>query len=54
MPGYINKLLSRVRPNGIKGASTPAPNYAKPGAQKATIDASPLATEADKAFVSED
>ncbi len=52
MAGYINKLLSSVRPNGIKGASTPAvyvpPNYAKPVAQKATIDASPLATEADK------
>jgi hypothetical protein len=52
MNGYIQKLITRVRPDGIKGASTPAiyvpPNYAKPGAQKATIDASPLATEADK------
>jgi hypothetical protein len=52
MHGYIRKLLQRVRPNGIKGASTPAqytpPNYANPGAQKATIDASPLASESDK------
>jgi hypothetical protein len=52
MPGYIRKLLQRVRPNGLKGASTPAqhtpPNYANPGAQKATIDASPLASETDK------
>jgi hypothetical protein len=41
----IKKLPLRVCPNGLKGASTPAryvpPNYAKPGAQKATIDASP-------------
>jgi hypothetical protein len=52
MSGYIRKLLQRVRPNGIKGASTPAqytpPNFANPGAQKATIDASPLASESDK------
>jgi hypothetical protein len=52
MAGYIRKLLQRVRPNGLKGASTPAqytpPNYANPGAQKATIDASPFASEPDK------
>jgi hypothetical protein len=52
MAGYIKKLLQRVCPDGIKGASTPArytpPNYANPGAQKATIDPSPLATESDK------
>jgi hypothetical protein len=52
MNGYIQRLITRVRPDGIKGASTPAiyvpPNYAKPGAQKASIDASSLATEADK------
>ncbi len=52
MNGYIRKLLQRVRPNGIKGAFTPAQytptNYANPGAQKATIDASPLASESDK------
>ncbi len=45
-------MLQRVRPNGVKGASTPAqytpPNYANPGAQKATIDASPPASESDK------
>jgi hypothetical protein len=52
MAGYIRKLLQRVRPHGIKGASTPAqytaPNYAHPGAQKATMDGSPLASESDK------
>jgi hypothetical protein len=52
MPGYIQRLLQRVRPNGVKGASTSAqytpPNYANPGAQKVTIDASPLASESDK------
>jgi hypothetical protein len=52
MAGYIRKLLQRVRPHGIKGASTPAqytaPNYAHPGAQKATMDDSPLASESDK------
>ncbi len=52
MPGYIRKLLARVCPDGIKGASTPAlytpPNYANPGAQKATVDDSPLATETNK------
>ena len=48
MPGYIEKLLRKVRPNGIKGASTPGiyipPNYKSPKAQTATIDLSPLAT----------
>jgi hypothetical protein len=52
MNGYIQKLLRRVRPNGIKGASTPAlyvpPNYGNPGSQKATVDASHLASESDK------
>ena len=50
MAGYIKKLLKRVCPEGIKGASTPArytpPNYTKPGAQKATIDSSPFVSEA--------
>ena len=49
MPGYIAKLLRKVRPNGIKGASTPGiyvpPNYKSPKAQTATIDSSPLATK---------
>ena len=52
MPGYITKLLQRVCPNGIKGATTPArytpPNYAKPGAQQATTDPSPFVPESDK------
>jgi hypothetical protein len=52
MDGYIQKLLKRVRPHGTKGASTPAkyypPNYGNPGAQKATTDDSPLASELDK------
>ncbi len=49
MPGYIEKLLRKVRPNGIKGASMPGiyhpPNYKSPKAQTATIDATPLATK---------
>jgi hypothetical protein len=48
MPGYVSKLLKRVRPNGIKGASTPSvyspPNYSNPAAQKATVDTTPLAS----------
>jgi hypothetical protein len=52
MPNYVDKLLQRVRPNGIKGASTPAtytpPNYSNPGAQKANIDESAPATETQK------
>jgi hypothetical protein len=49
MPGYIAKLLKRVRPQGIKSASTPSlyspPNYKTAGAQTATVDDSPLATK---------
>jgi hypothetical protein len=52
MKGYIDRLLRRVRPNGIKGASTPAtytpPNYANPQSQKATVDTSALASESEK------
>ena len=52
MPGYIEKLLQRVRPNGIKGAQTPAryqpPQFKKVGAQTATVDNSPLASIEDK------
>jgi hypothetical protein len=48
MPGYIAKLLQRVRPNGVKKSSTPsiyiAPNYRSPAAQTATVDQSPLAS----------
>jgi hypothetical protein len=47
MPGYIAKLMKRVRPAGVKAASTPsvysAPNY-KTTRQTATVDESPLAT----------
>jgi hypothetical protein len=47
MPGYIAKLLKKVRPAGVKPASTPSvyspPNY-RSTAQTATVDASPLAT----------
>ncbi len=50
MPGYITKLLRRIRPQGgLKGAITPSvyqpPNYKSPKAQTATIDASPQATK---------
>ena len=48
MPGYIAKLLKRVRPHGVKGASTPSnyspPNYKNANAQTATVDSSPLAS----------
>ncbi len=50
MPGYINKLLKRIRPAGIKGAHTPSvyiqPNYKTARAQTATVDTSPLASPA--------
>jgi hypothetical protein len=49
MPGYVAKLLKRVRPHGVKAASTPsiyaAPNYKDPRTQTATVDASPLASK---------
>jgi hypothetical protein len=52
MPAYIDKLLRKVCPDGVKGANTPAhytpPNYAKPGAHTATVDESPPASESDK------
>jgi hypothetical protein len=48
MPGYIAKLLKRVRPKGVKGARTPSkyitPNYQRSTAQTATMDPSPLAS----------
>jgi hypothetical protein len=48
MPGYIAKLLKRVRPNGIKGANTPStyspPNYKNSRSQTATVDTSPMAS----------
>ncbi len=49
MPGYVEKLLRKVSPEGVKSASTPsiyhAPNYKSPQAQTATHDASPLASD---------
>ncbi len=55
MPGYIDKLLRKVKPDGIKGASTPAiytaPNYKSAGAQRATTDTSPFASEADQKYL---
>ena len=52
MPKYIDRLLCKVRPEGVKGSNTPAtytaPNYANPGARKATVDNSALASEEDK------
>jgi hypothetical protein len=52
MPGYIEKLLRRIRPSGVKGAATPSiyqpPNYKSPKAQTATIDASDFATADQK------
>ena len=52
MPKYIDKLLQRVRPDGVKGASTPAvytpPNYGNPGAQKASVDDSNPANDEQK------
>jgi hypothetical protein len=49
MPGYIEKLLRKVRPDGVKGARTPGvyspPNCKSPQAQTATIDSSPFASK---------
>ena len=52
MPGYIEKLLRKLRPLGIKAATTPAiysaPNYKSAKAQTATVDSSPLASPQQK------
>ena len=52
MPGYVAKLLKRVRPKNIKGARTPskyfAPNYQRSTSQTATVDSSPLASAAQQ------
>ncbi len=52
MPGYIKKLLQKVRPQGVKGAQTPAiyhaPNYRSPKAQTATVNTAPIASPAQK------
>ncbi len=52
MPGYITKLMRRVRSQRIRGASTPAiynaPNYKSLQAQTATINETPFATSEQK------
>jgi hypothetical protein len=52
MPGYIAKLLKKVRPNGVKAARTPsiysAPNYKIATNQTATVDISPLASKSQQ------
>jgi hypothetical protein len=52
MPGYVTKLLRKVRPAGIKGAHTPSlfvqPNYKTATAQTATVDTSALASAEQK------
>ncbi len=52
MPGYIAKLLRKVRPDGVKPAHTPGvyhpPYYKSPQAQTATIDSSPLASKSQQ------
>ncbi len=52
IPGYIEKLLRKIRPLGVKSAMTPsiyiAPNYKSARAQTATIDSSPLASDERK------
>jgi hypothetical protein len=58
MPKYVDKLLQRVRPDGVKGASTPAvytpPNYGNPGAQKANVDDSAPASNEQKKSLQSD
>jgi hypothetical protein len=52
MPGYIYRLLQRVRPDGVKGASTPGiyapPNYHNPITHKTTVGTSSLASNDEK------
>ncbi len=51
-PGYIAKLLQRVKPEGIKGASTPGiythPVYSNPTSQRATVDLSKRVSDPQK------
>ncbi len=55
MPGYIDKLLRKTKPEGIKGVSTPAtytpPNYKSAGAQRATTDTSAYVSESEKKYL---
>jgi hypothetical protein len=52
MPGYISRLLQRIRPDGFKGAATPGiytpPDYHNPITHKATVDTSSPASDKDK------
>jgi hypothetical protein len=52
MPTYIERLICKVKPDGIRGSNTPGiynpPNYANPGAQRATVDESDAASEDEK------
>jgi hypothetical protein len=51
-PGYVDALLHRLRPNGVKPAASPAiyhpPVYGSSAPQHATTDSSPPATSAQK------
>jgi hypothetical protein len=51
-PGYVDALLHRLRPNGVKSAASPAiyhpPVYGSSAPQHATTDTSPPATAAHK------
>jgi hypothetical protein len=51
-PGYINSLLLRLRPDGIKPASSPStyvqPHYGSSAPQRPTSDSSPPATPTQK------
>ena len=51
-PGFIQKMLSHLRPNGVKSAPTPyiysPPAYGRTGPQPTNIDTSPPATPEQK------
>ena len=55
MPGYVDKLLRRVKPEDIKGAHTPAiyipPNYKTNVTQRATMDTSKLASASEQKYL---
>jgi hypothetical protein len=55
MPGYVEKLLRRVKPDGLKGAHTPAiyipPNYKTTVTQRATMDTSQLASASEQKYL---
>jgi hypothetical protein len=51
-PGYIDALLTRLRPNGVKGCQTPSiytpPRYGSSAPQSPTVDSSPPASDSQK------